>query len=90
MTLDAGRLVKIYRAEQRDNRFGSGYLVTPDLVLTAAHVCGNGKISDSCEVRFLDPDGTQPWLNAEIVWRSDEHESRCLSCTTHDGTRLAA
>ena len=78
MALDAARLVKIYRIEPDDNCFGSGYLVTPDLVLTAAHVCGSGKIGDSCEVRFLDPDETQPWLYAQIVWRRDEHDIALL------------
>ena len=78
MTFDAGRVAKIYRDEKNTGSFGSGYLVTSDLVLTAAHVCASGTVGDSCDVRFLEGDRTTPWLDARIAWRDDTLDTALL------------
>jgi hypothetical protein len=57
--------------------FGSGYLVAPDLVLTARHAVaselGVVPTTRACEVRLLGDylAGRESWRNGEVVWPLD-------------------
>ena len=66
--LEAVRAVQIVADDQASVRFfGSGYLVTSDLVLTAAHVLhGTAKVS----VRFVDGPGQVREVGAQVVFSS--------------------
>ena len=58
----------------REDNFGSGYLVSDGLVLTARHVV-EGR-SERCEVRPL---GTSEWLPAEVVWQGGDCDAALLA-----------
>jgi tetratricopeptide (TPR) repeat protein len=58
------RVVEIYSDwSSGGGSIGSGYVVGPDLVLTAAHTVE--RKGSRCQVR---PVGTSKWLEAEVVW----------------------
>ncbi|MET9497610.1 serine protease [Streptomyces sp. NPDC006552] len=53
--------------------YGSGYLVAPDLVLTACHVVADAvRAGARVQVQPLDSDGGDPWLRCEVVWSRDD------------------
>lgn len=78
--MDKNRAVELYRPQQR--YFGTGYLVTPELVLTALHTF-TGNISTipsnrSCEVRLFGDvqQNRETWRIGRLVWPSDAEWSQ--------------
>jgi TPR repeat protein len=61
MTLDPQRVAEVW-APGGKTSFGSGYLLTGDLVLTAGHVVDG--LKGPCEVRPL---GADDWRSAEVI-----------------------
>jgi hypothetical protein len=57
----------------REDSFGSGYLMSDGLVLTARHVVEGA--SGRCEVRPL---GAAEWTRAEVVWQGEECDAALL------------
>jgi len=78
--LEAVRAVQIVADDQASVRFfGSGYLVTSDLVLTAAHVLhGTAKVS----VRFVDGPGQVREVGAQVVFSSTAADLAVLRLLT--------
>jgi hypothetical protein len=65
---------------------GSGYLVTPELVLTALHTITPDKgpvpLSRTCEVRLQVMDGSErQWRTGTLVWPTDDDWE---GCAQHD------
>lgn len=74
---DPGGVVQI-RAEAGDQRsFGTGYLVGPGLVLTAAHVVPVGDDGRSTPVAVGGP-GREPVEGEVVWWRKDEQADAAL------------
>ncbi|MCB5163537.1 hypothetical protein LG634_01565 [Streptomyces bambusae] len=68
MELERRAQVRIHRQDGSGTAFGSGYLVTPRLVLTAAHVvAGQGRIT------VCLPDHGPQRHPAEVRWRRHDH-----------------
>lgn len=65
------RVAEIYCKKTKGH--GSGYLVAPDLILTALHTLGDDNeelpLSSSCEIRLLDGKGAWTnWYAAKLAW----------------------
>lgn len=73
--LDAERVVEVFAsgASGAGDSFGSGYLVSDRLVLTAGHVVDAAR--GPCEVRTL---GTHEWVAATVVWRGSDCDAALL------------
>lgn len=82
MSLD--RLVLVWNASSR--RPGSGCLVGPRLVLTAAHVVSVDQAAPERAVQVLGRqaarDRSGPWCDAICVWASIEHDLALLELAT--------
>ncbi|MFJ5035495.1 hypothetical protein ACIQB5_47540 [Streptomyces sp. NPDC088560] len=54
-------------------RYGSGYLVAADLVLTAAHVIEDAvRVGTRVQVQPLDATDAESWLPCEVAWIRDD------------------
>ncbi len=82
--LDPRRVAEVFVTWSRGSgkslhSFGSGYLVTERIVLTASHVLERPVERDlaelSCEIRLL---GTDRWLAAAVAWRGESHDAALL------------
>jgi tetratricopeptide (TPR) repeat protein len=60
------RLAKLRWKQQDGEHYGSGYLVAPAVVLTAAHVVEG---TNQLEVRLDPSDQNQRWYKGEVIWR---------------------
>ncbi|MGW3692410.1 trypsin-like peptidase domain-containing protein [Streptomyces sp. NPDC005149] len=55
-------------------RYGSGYLVAPDLVLTAAHVVEDAaRVGTRVQVQPLDATDAESWLPCDVAWIRDDN-----------------
>lgn len=82
LTLKAERVVEVW-APASERPFGSGYLISDGLVLTAGHVVdGAGR---GIEVRPL---GQDAWIRARVVWRGKLGDVALLRLTRRRPGRL--
>src|SRR5262249_23014642 len=88
MGLNRDRVMEVFaRPEDGPGRVGSGYRVSGDLVLTAAHVvaglpirseaaAGGGQGAGRCDARPL---GEQAWVGGSVVWRDESADAALIS-----------
>ena len=67
MGVDLARVAAIYAAGPKGHRAGSGYLVGPGRVLTAAHVVVDAGLRRGDPAK-ISPSGSGKWLQAKIIW----------------------
>ena len=67
--MNTNRVAEVFtkRKDSRQNGYGSGYLVAPNLVLTARHVVDEPSDGDSWQVRLLGED----WAPATLQWKGE-------------------
>jgi len=85
--MDEERVVEVFAPTPpgSPDRFGSGYLLSGTLVLTAGHVVDPAR--EGCKVRPL---GQEKWLEVEeVVWRGKEHDAALLRIPAQSSERLA-
>jgi hypothetical protein len=65
--MDANRVAEVFtrRNDSRQNGYGSGYLVAPNLVLTAGHLVDEPLDGNSFQVRLLG----EEWVSASMLWK---------------------
>lgn len=68
--MDPLRVAEVYARSGAQQRYGSGYLVAPDLVLTARHVVAHALDGARCEVRLHGDfmQGRRAWGDYEVHW----------------------
>ncbi|MCW3848090.1 serine protease [Sphingomonas sp. LB-2] len=70
------------------NRFGSGYLLTDRLILTAGHVADNSAHGDPCIIRRWKRVDAE--LDAALLWRSQYHDAALIRLDTPVAVDLGA
>ena len=67
--MDRARVVEIWNSARKEHNFGTGYLISSQLLLTAYHIVGDTDAANgTVNVRRLDPAGGTEWLTAELIW----------------------
>ncbi|QHA07526.1 hypothetical protein GQF42_33220 [Streptomyces broussonetiae] len=67
--MDRARVVEIWNSARKEDNFGTGYLISSHLLLTAYHIVGRTDVADGAvKVRRLDQAGGSEWMNAELIW----------------------
>ena len=68
--MDPKRVAEIYASHGAERSYGSGYLIAPELVLTARHVVAPALAGGDCELRLIGDviPGRTDWRAYDIVW----------------------
>jgi hypothetical protein len=80
--LESRRVTEVWVGARDGNGgvYGSGYLISGALVLTAGYLFARG--SEQCEIRAL---GDHDWLPGTVVWRSLEDDAVLLNVSSSSG-----
>ncbi|WP_269856065.1 hypothetical protein [Streptomyces sp. RPT161] len=66
--MDRARVMEIWNPTRKEKNFGTGYLMSDQLLLTAYHVVEDAAIRREIKVRRLDLEGRTSWVTAELIW----------------------
>jgi hypothetical protein len=74
--MERARVMEIWNPARKENNFGTGYLMSPQLVLTSHHVIEGTAAGGKVKVRSLDPQGRTRWVTAELIWPAHPVDTR--------------